>query len=595
MKLLYFCVLFGVLFYVSEARKKHHESEEEEEETPGNAAMDRLAMNLAGAFVKSIFPEMDRSGSAPAPNPQQTIAAGSSAQVISNNPNEIRRAPQHQQLFQEASGPAFEALNGFNSRYGAQGGPASSVLSAVNSPNYGLQLPQEFGSSGGGSGGPPLPTALLADMMPTIPNVMNVGSGGVEAINAAKRQQYLLELAKHQREVNDYSAKQMAYLDAQRRYNQQMTDHQAGAALLIQQQQQDFLSKMQNKYAGFDEHDQPKRGNPLTDSEIPDDGFPDLQTGAKVLHRAKSPAKQHAVRTAAAEAFEKAHKEEDNREQYASVKVLKAFFKKHYGIEIPDDGEINKLTPEERETLQMVKDHLVSEAEHGVTEGVLKTMEKFSEKVSPTILPEGDSLDKELASLNDDNDDECIKCKRVSYKKLKGSWTQIYGNPAVMKETYGTILSLLKMSDIDSTRQTADLTDRHASCVGMKIGSAKAGVAPLKFFFRDDGYDEDLHEMSGDFVVLSPKEVKLNTPYMENKMCVVKAGPSEESRFEYIIVADTSGSNKCRNYQVFARNFEDFKLRHFDDVADFMKTEVIDDEALPVAALPKPEQCQDIA
>ena len=45
-------------------------------------------------------------------------------------------------------------------------------------------------------------------------------------------------MAKHQSELNSYSAKQMEYLDRQRRYQQAMIDHQAGAALLMQKQQQ---------------------------------------------------------------------------------------------------------------------------------------------------------------------------------------------------------------------------------------------------------------------------------------------------------------------------------------------------------------------
>lgn len=53
----------------------------------------------------------------------------------------------------------------------------------------------------------------------------------MEAINALKRQKYLSELQSHQNQLNDYSAKQLEYLDQQRRYQQQMVDHQAGAAV----------------------------------------------------------------------------------------------------------------------------------------------------------------------------------------------------------------------------------------------------------------------------------------------------------------------------------------------------------------------------
>ncbi|VDK70162.1 unnamed protein product [Cylicostephanus goldi] len=54
-------LLFAV-FLCAWAKKRHHSSEEEEESTssPGEKIVDRLAVNLAGAFVKSMFPEMDR-------------------------------------------------------------------------------------------------------------------------------------------------------------------------------------------------------------------------------------------------------------------------------------------------------------------------------------------------------------------------------------------------------------------------------------------------------------------------------------------------------------------------------------------------------
>ena len=93
-------------------------------------------------------------------------------------------------------------------------------------------------------------------------------------------------------------------------------------------------------------------------------------------------------------------------------------------------------------------------------------------------------------------------------------------------------------------------------------------------------------------MVLSNKELKLKLENLDMNLCVVKAGPSDESQFEYVVFAETSGSNKCSSYFVFARNVEDFNDRHYDDIADYMKSQVLNDEALPVAALPKPALCQ---
>ena len=133
----------------------------------------------------------------------------------------------------------------------------------------------------------------------------------------------------------------------------------------MQQQQQTFLNGMKNKYANFD--DAPNK-----------ETLEDSQTNAKVLLRAKDPIRQHAVRTAAHEAF--AQKTSHEREDFASDEFLKAFFKKNYGIEIPNEGAMKKLTPDERETLKQLKEHLIKEAkENGMKVGAIKTMENFSE------------------------------------------------------------------------------------------------------------------------------------------------------------------------------------------------------------------------
>lgn len=70
-------------------------------------------------------------------------------------------------------------------------------------------------------------------------------------------------------------------------------------------------------------------------------------------------------------------------------------------------------------------------------------------------------------------------------------------------------------------------------------------------------------------------------------MCLVKAGPSESDRFEYVILSETTGKYACkwvfifqferkkfflRSYHVFVRNTDDFNRRHFDDVSEYMKS-----------------------
>lgn len=46
-----------------------------------------------------------------------------------------------------------------------------------------------------------------------------------------RKQKYLTELLQHQNQLNQYAAKQLEYLDAQRKYQEAMINHQAGAAV----------------------------------------------------------------------------------------------------------------------------------------------------------------------------------------------------------------------------------------------------------------------------------------------------------------------------------------------------------------------------
>ncbi|VDM81769.1 unnamed protein product [Strongylus vulgaris] len=67
--------------------------------------------------------------------------------------------------------------------------------------------------------------------LPSVPLLLAGGNGSPESINAIRNQQYLSQLSRHQSEITAYNAKQMEYLDQQRRYQQAMLDHQAGAAM----------------------------------------------------------------------------------------------------------------------------------------------------------------------------------------------------------------------------------------------------------------------------------------------------------------------------------------------------------------------------
>ena len=90
----------------------------------------------------------------------------------------------------------------------------------------------KIGQSSAGMDG--LGALAMAGMRnPDISGMLSGGGGTPEAVNAVRNQAYLAELSKHQSELNAYSAKQMEYLDQQRRYQQAMIDHQAGAAVSL--------------------------------------------------------------------------------------------------------------------------------------------------------------------------------------------------------------------------------------------------------------------------------------------------------------------------------------------------------------------------
>ncbi|VDM29786.1 unnamed protein product [Toxocara canis] len=54
-------------------------------------------------------------------------------------------------------------------------------------------------------------------------------------------------------------------------------------------------------------------------------------------------------------------------------------------------------------------------------------------------------------------------------------------------------------------------------------------------------------------------------------VCLVKAGPVQKERYEYIVLAETDGTERCRIYHIYARNAEEFIKTHYDTIARFMK------------------------
>ncbi|CEF68418.1 Hypothetical protein SRAE_2000307500 [Strongyloides ratti] len=565
-----------------------------------NEAIDRLAVNLAGAFVKTMFPEMERTSS----------HKGSSSIDEGMTGPEIRRAPPSSMRGGSANDPILEAYKNIQQQYSSSS--AGKALESLNSlsgsfPTSSSNIADMAGSIPSG-----LSPEMVASLMTPITENLSAGVGGAAAINALRKQKYLQDLQKHQHEVNHYSQAQIEYLDAQRKYQQAMVNQQAGAALLMQQQQQAFLNKMKNKYAGVPTVEVDPNvsqsqavssliNNPF-DENRNDNHVEDTQTGGKVFDDARDPVRQHAAKTAARAAFAEKHGD-GNREMLANNKNLKKIFKQLYGIEIPENGDVSSLTEKDKSTLRELKKYLVEKgamisSDKGVydlmknhrKEGIGKKENSREEVVVDLLKNENDDEDEEM----EENDKICDACIPVQLTKIKGPWTEIFGNPSVIKKTFSTVLTLMEMKSLESGIITSNLSPRTATCIGMEIGKTSKSTKKTKInmFFRDDGKNRNIHKMNGT-IIIEDNIIKSDMDIMENNYCLIKGGGlTLRNKYEYMILAETSGPNKCSTYHIFTRSVETFNTKFYDEVSEFMKDKVLLSGVRPVAQLPEAELCQ---
>ncbi|CAI5454475.1 unnamed protein product [Caenorhabditis angaria] len=550
-------ILFSVLLIFSAVNA------EDTTQSPGEEMVDRLAVNLAGAFVKSMFPEMDRKptsapeASTPAPVPQQQ-------QGFPVSQNNIRRAPINPLLMDMNNYSPQMAASEFNAipQMGQMSDTPKNPFSyqAQQPSQYSLmpetsrtRMSQTAGMDGGALGA----MAMQGITNPDIASMMGGQGGSPEAINAVRNQAYLAELSKHQSELNAYSAKQMEYLDQQRRYQQAMIDHQAGAALLMQKQQQDVIAEQMKKLK--QSYGMEEANNGPAEDNSPGSFMTARARGAKTM---KVPTNR---------------KLEDD-DVIANDEYLKEYFKQKYNIDIPDD--VSQLTADEKATLRALKRELTRQKDKVKDTGVFKTMDGLKGKMTRERAPAKQSVAGEA----------CDQCIPLNMKMLRGAWTQIYGNPKVVNKVFGTVMSL---ENLKSTEGNARMTRKKTACVGMEVGATSSSRKSTKvnLFFRDTEEGNELHEMRGT-VAVRDNILNIETNLYRTQMCLVKAGPSEANRFEYIVLAETSGKNACRSYHVFARDTDEFNRRHFDHISEFMTSEIENNNVLPVGALPKSSYCQ---
>ncbi|KAK6765107.1 hypothetical protein RB195_025154 [Necator americanus] len=413
--------------------------------------------------------------------------------------------------------------------------------------------------------------------MVNIPMLM-VGNGSSESLNAIRNHQYLAQLAHHQSELAQYNSKQMEYLDQQRRYQQAMIDHQAGASLLMQKQQQEVNEQLR----------QLKQSNGSSESLGADNNvggriLVETARGVKT-QRTIVPNRSWFVFTTPSlkKRLTQSSVGFSDDEVITSDKHLREYFTEKYGIDL--STEASELTAGERGTLLALKKTLVKSKDTAVNRGVFKTMDELKRKAKYSNTPRSSKTTSRLTLSRG-----CIRCISHDLKMMEGEWTQMYGNPHVIRKLFGTIRSL---QNAVTANANTSIISKTTSCIGFELGPYVKGSAELSMFYRDDPEDTELHEMHGNVSSVENNIFIVNTEKFHREMCLVRTSPWDSGRYEYVIFAETSGKNSCRSYHIFARNTDEFNRRYFDDVSNFMKKEVQHHLVLPLGVFSMASLCQ---
>ncbi|VDN37206.1 unnamed protein product [Cylicostephanus goldi] len=86
----------------------------------------------------------------------------------------------------------------------------------------------------------------------------------------------------------------------------------------------------------------------------------------------------------------------------------------------------------------------------------------------------------------------CPQCIPHRIKMMEGAWTQMYGNPRVIRKTFGTIASLEKAMTANGKTTMSSVP---TACVGLEVGRYSKGTAQINMFYRDDADGNELHEV----------------------------------------------------------------------------------------------------
>ncbi|VDM49500.1 unnamed protein product [Toxocara canis] len=199
-------VIFVITSVCAKKRRNYDSDEEHGDDVTSSPVMDRLVLNLASAFVKSILPEVE----------QASIPISS----------ELRRAPQSQNLFDQTTigrSGAYSSILGEQDSPSTLHGTDGALFGKERSPS--TTFPDLFALASSGQA----PFGFANHQQQPFSRIASLN---LATLNKARNERYLADLRRHQRELQQYTANQMYFLDEQRRYQEAMLDHQATAAVM---------------------------------------------------------------------------------------------------------------------------------------------------------------------------------------------------------------------------------------------------------------------------------------------------------------------------------------------------------------------------
>uniref|UniRef100_A0A914WNV4 Uncharacterized protein n=1 Tax=Plectus sambesii TaxID=2011161 RepID=A0A914WNV4_9BILA len=532
---------------------------------------DNLALNLADAVIKSFFPEVDKVKNPPA------------------NVDSRRRAPVRQFT--------ADGLPAGYSQYSAYPIPPGDVL-----PNVGFAAPRLEGRTD-------LPASYVYPYAAPGSIVQPIGVNGDQPFFLGPQSDEQLVSAQNRQ----YLQQQQQSLRTQEQiFLQKLLQTQQRRLLLAQTQPQLSAERQQqfNPYfASLDsERHAPIKPQPQLAAQSQSGAEDKLGTlyGTTNVERNS----ESASATSASNADEA---------------YLKELFKA-YGVDLSKG--LSRLTTDDNETLALLKEHLTqqqltTEGAPFVTgdsenskEPVLKEIQRFSKKpiTSPSTaapptsrfsspkeeeesVTDATSVSGEEATSappapTDEENVGCDQCIPIDLAKTVGAWTQIYGNPDVMRQIYSTVQSIQDL-ELTSDTVTAKMIAVQPSCIGFQLGQPVEDIMELDYFFRDDSESRKLTEMKGILERNNKTDVlNLMLSALRLPMCAVLAEPTNSPSYEYLVLMETTGANRCRSQHVFARNAKTFFREYNTEVADFLETAIIRGNSLPVAVLPFSRLCQ---